>query len=198
MGRVIVLDSSFVRPSDATAYTAGDEVSNSATAGSVVRATFDLSGFTRGRILRASLDVTPASSNMVITAANLDLLIFKTVDVPAAVGDNVAFPVTGAQRRKCVARFLFDNDGWQNTLGAYTADTSGYQTVPAGQPVPLATPTLFAPDPFAGHFDFSGGNAQLLSTDTVRQLTATLQVLAAWNPGAVANTIGIRLIVEAE
>jgi len=57
------LRSTIARPADATAYAAGDEISNHATAGSVVRATFNLRGFTRGRIFAAALDLTPASSN---------------------------------------------------------------------------------------------------------------------------------------
>lgn len=192
MGRIIVLDSTFIRPGDNTAYAAGDEVSNHATAGSVVRSTFDLTGFTRGRILGASVDITPASGSLVITALNLDLLIFKTTEVPAAVGDNVTHPITGEQRRKQVARFLFDDGGWQNQLGAYTASTSGYQVVPVGAPVPLATPTLYNPYEFAGCFDFTGDKA------TQRSLTAVIQALAAWTPTGVVNTFGIRLTIDAE
>lgn len=192
MGRIIVLDSTFVRPADNTAYTAGDEISNHATAGSVVRSTFDLSGFTRGRILDASVDITPASGNLVITALNFDLLIFKTTEVPAAVGDNVTHPITGAQRRKQIARFLFDDGGWQNPLGAYAAGASGYQIVAVGAPVPLATPTLYSPYEYSGCFDFTG------DTVTQRSLTAVLQVLANWTPTGVANTFGIRLTIDAE
>lgn len=193
MGRIITLDSTFVMAEPAAgAYAAGDEISNDTTAGDVVRPTFNLAGFTRGRVLQASMDITPASGNLVITALNLDLLIFKTVDVPAAVGDQVTFPITGAQRRKCVARFLFDDGGWQNPLGAYTAGTSGYQVVSVGNPVPLGTPTLYDTYSHAGHFDFTG------DLESARTLTAALQVLAAWTPGAVVNTFGIRLVVEAE
>ena len=41
----------------AAAYAAGDEISKHATAGSVVRPTFDLSGFTQGRILGAGVGI---------------------------------------------------------------------------------------------------------------------------------------------
>ena len=198
MGRIIRLTSTFVRPADNTAYTAGDEISNSATAGSVVRPTFDLSGFTRGRILGCAVDITPASSNLVITALNFDVIFFKTVDVPAAVGDNVTFPITGAQRRLAVGRFLFDDGGWANPLGAYAASTSGYQDVPAGLPIPLATPTLYDSYQHAACFDFTGGLANGVSTGTNRQLTAVFQVLAAWTPLGVANTFGIAIDVDAE
>ncbi len=192
MGRIIVLDSTFSRPADVTAYAAGDEISSSASAGSVVRCTFDLTGFTRGKILDASVDITPAAGNLVITALNFDLLIFRTPDAPAAVGDNVTHPITGAQRRKQVGRFLFDDGGWQNPLGAYAASTSGYQIVSAGNPVPIATPTLYDTYEHAATFDFTG------QTAAQRELTAVLQALAAWTPGAVVNTFGIRLTIDAE
>lgn len=193
MGRIITLDSSFIMAEPvAGAYAAGDEISNDTTAADVVRPTFNLAGFTRGRILQASVDVTPASGNVVITAFNFDMIIFKTVDVPAAVGDQVTFPITGAQRRKQICRFLFDDGGWQNPLGAYTAGTSAYQVVQAGGPVPLATPTLYSTYEYAGCFDFTGDPI------TSRTLTAVFQVLATWTPTAVVNTFGIRLVVDAE
>src|SRR3990167_7436248 len=50
MNKVFRLRSTIARPADATVYAAGDEISNSATAGSVVRATFNLVGFKRGRL----------------------------------------------------------------------------------------------------------------------------------------------------
>jgi hypothetical protein len=192
MGRIIRYTATTTRPADVTQYAAGDEISNSATAGSVVRATIDLTGFTRGKILQMGMDITPASSNLVITALNLKALIFKTADAPAAVGDNVTFPVTGAQRRLMVGGFLFDDGGWENPLGAYTASTSGFQETTAMQAVPLATPTLATPWEFAGCFDFGG------SLYTARTLTVCLQALATWNPTAVVNTIGMVFDIDVE
>ena len=104
--RILKLTTTTTRPADATAYAAGDEVSNSATPGSVIRPVFDLTGYRRGRILGLGVDVTPASSNVVITAFNVQGLLFKTADVPAAAGDNLTAPFTGAQMRNCIADLL--------------------------------------------------------------------------------------------
>jgi hypothetical protein len=190
MGQIIRLTSSFVRPASATQYTAGDEISSSATAGSVVRMTFNLSGFTRGRIIRAGLSIAPASGNVVITASNMNMLLFKTADAPAAVGDNVTHPITGAQRALAVGNFLFDDGGWVNPLGAFAASTSAWQQVPDTMLVPYATPDLAHSD--GANFDFAG------SPIGSRTLTAVMQVLAAWNPGNVANTFGAVIDVIAE
>lgn len=198
MGRVVSFSATTSRPADVTQYTAGDEISNSATAGSVVRATIDMPGMTRGRFLSAAMDITPASGNLVITALNLKLLIFKTANAPAAVGDNVTFPVSAATRRLLVASFLFDDGAWENPLGAYTASTSGYQECPAMQQVPLATPTLAAPYEHAGYFDFTGGPISGNENTTARQMTVCIQALAAWNPTAVVNNIGLYFDVEIE
>jgi hypothetical protein len=189
MGQVIRVTSSFIRLADTTAFTAGDEISNHATAGSVVRPTFDFSGFSRGRILGAGIGIV-SDGTIVITALNFDMFLWKTAGVPAAVGNNVAFPLTGLQRTTAIGRFLFDDGGWQNTLGAYTAGTSAFQYVPAGYPVPLATPTLYHPH-FPGFiFEFKGGEA--------KTLTAAFQVLAALDPGTEADTYNLVLDAEVE
>lgn len=175
------------RPADITQYAAGDEISNSATAGSVVRMTFDLTGHTKGRILSAAIDVTPASGNLVITALDLDMYIFKTPDAPAAVGDNVTNPLTGLQQANSIGYWRFDDAGWVNQLGALTAGTSGFQKVAAQVTVPLATPSLQVQH-VPGHlFDFTG------QTLAQRELTVVLRALAAWNPTAVINTFGLTL-----
>jgi hypothetical protein len=190
MGRIIQLTSTFARPADATAYAAGDEISNHATAGSVVRSTFNLDGFTRGLILAAALDVTPASGNVVVTAFDVNMMLFKTPDAPTAVGDNVTHPISGATRRKAIGLFRFDDGGWVNPLGAFTASTSAYQEVPHTMNLPIATPALT--HSFGAPFDFTG------QTLAQRELTAVFQVLAAWTPGAVVNTFGIRLYIDAD
>lgn len=198
MGRIVKYTGSFSRPADVTAYAAGDEVASSATAGSVVRATLDMSGVTRGRFLFASMDITPASGNVVITAANFKILVFKTVDAPAAVGDNVTFPIAAATRQKLVAGFLMDDGGWENPLGAYTASTSAIQVCPAMTQIPLATPTLAKDYPFAGCFDFTGDKQDNNANTTARQMTVCLQALAAWTPLAVVNAFGFSFTVEIE
>jgi len=192
MGKLIRLRSTIARPADATAYAAGDEISNSATPGSVVRAVFDLSGFTRGRILAATLDVTPASGSLVITAFDASLMIFRTPDAPAAVGDNVTNPIAAAVRTLAIGDYRFDDGGWVNQLGALTAGTSGVQKVPATVSTGLATPVLQDAHGPGHFFDFTGQLA------TQRQLTAVLNALAAWTPTAVVNTFGITLDIEAE
>lgn len=189
MGRIVRVTSSFVRLADTTQFTAGDEISNSATAGSVVRPVFDFTGFQRGRVLGAGIGIV-SDGTIVIVALNLDMILWKTADVPAAVGNNVAWPLTGLQRTKSIGRFLFDDGGWQNTLGAYTAGSSAYQYVPACHPVPLATPTLAAPHVPGFFFDFKQGEAPTL--------TAGLQVLAALDPATEADTYNIVLDAEVE
>ena len=187
MARLHRLTASFVREASITAFAAGDEISNHATAGSVARPTFDLSGYSQGRILGAGIGIV-SDGTIVITALNFDMLLFKTADVPAAVGNNVTFPLTGLQRSKAVGRFLFDDGGWQNTLGAYSAGTSAYQYCPAGYPVPLATPTLYAPHVPGFFFEFKQGETETL--------TAAFQALAALDPGTEADTYNIVLDVE--
>lgn len=189
MGRIIRVTSSFVRPADNTAYQAGDEVSNHATAASVVRPVFDFRGFTRGRLLGAAIDVTPASGNVVITAFDLQLILFKTAQVPAAVGDNVTHPIAGTTRRNAISHFRFDDGAWTNPLGAVTASTSAYQEVPATLSLPTGTPALVL-SPAGGIFDFGGGEAPTM--------TAVLQILGAWTPTGIANTFGITLYAEVE
>lgn len=177
------------RPADATAYAAGDEISNSATAGSVVRAVFDLSGFTEGKIIGAEIDITAASGNVVTTALDLDLLVFRTGDVPAAVGDNVTNPIPAATRALAVGQFRFDDTGWTGPLGTVAAGTSQAQAVMPTMVQPLATPVLQAPWPSGYPFSFVGAGQ--------KSFTAVLRALAAWTPTGVVNTIGITLKIEA-
>jgi len=184
--------SAIVVPCVAGAYAAGDEISNHQTAGSVVRATFDMSGFTRGRIVSAEIDLTAASSNVVTTASDMEILLFRTPDAPAAVGDNVTHPITAATRAKAVAQFRFDDTGWTGPLGTVAAGTSQSQAVMAHLVQPLATPVLQAPFPVGYFFSFEG------QTLAQREFTVVLRALAAWTPLAVDNTIGITLDIEAE
>lgn len=183
------LRSTIARPADNTAYAAGDEISNHATAGSVIRPTFNLAGFNRGRILAAAIDLTAASGNVVTTASDIELLIFRTGDVPAAVGDNVTHPISAADRAKAVGIFRFDDTGWTGPLGTVAAGTSQFQAVMAHLVQPLATNVAQYPHPPGFLFDFTG-----LETKT---FTAVLRALAAWTPTGVVNTFGITLELEA-
>lgn len=188
MGRLITLRTTQTRPADVTAYAAGDEISNHATAGSVVRATFALNGFSRGILLAAAVDLTPASGNVVTTAADFELLLFKTANVPAAVGDNVTNPIAAATRALAIASFRFDDTGWTGPLGTVAAGTSQFQKVMPTIVQPLATNVLHAPH--VGHpFEFKQGEAETLSI--------VLRALAAWTPGAVVNTFGVTLDLDA-
>lgn len=191
MGDAIRLRSTIARPADNTAYAAGDEISNNATAGSVVRATFDMRGIERGIIRCAAIDLTAASGNVVTTASDFELLLFRSHEVPAAVGDNVTNPIAAATRALAVARFRFDDTGWTGPLGTVAAGTSQYQEVMPTVVQPLATNVLEAP--FSG-FMFSFAGAPL--TEAGRQFTAVLRALAAWTPTGVVNTFGITLDIE--
>lgn len=187
---ILRIRSTVARPADATAYAAGDEVSNHATAGSVVRPTFNMAGFTRGRVLAAAIDLSAASSNVVTTAADLELLIFRTDEVPAAVGDNVTHPLAADVRAKALGAFRFDDTAWTGPLGTVAAGTSQFQAVMAHLVQPLATNVLQYPHPPGFFFDFTG--------QTTKTFTAVLRALAAWTPGAVINTLGITLDIDAE
>lgn len=189
MGKVFRLRSTVARPADNTAYQAGDEISNHATAASVVRPTFDLSGFTRSRIYAAEIDLSADSGNVVTTASDFELAIFRTGDVPAAVGDNVSAPLTAEQRAKAVAVFRFDDGGWIGPLGTVAAGTSQHQAVMAHLVQPLAANVLQAPWSPGFFFDFTG--------QTDHSFTAVLRTLAAWTPTGIVNTFGITLDIEA-
>lgn len=194
MGVILRPRSTIARPADATAYAAGDEISNSATAGSVVRATFDLSGYSQGRIMGAEIDLSAAAGNVVTTASDLELLIFHTADAPVAVGDNVTHPIAAATRALAVARFRFDDTGWFGPLGTVAAGTSQVQAVMPTLTQPLAANVLEYPWSGGHPFTFKGKPL----TDAGRQFTAVLRALAAWTPLAQINTFGITLDLEVE
>lgn len=189
MGEIFRVTSSFVREANTTQFTAGDEMSNHATAALVVRPGFRFDGFQRGRILGAGVGIV-SDGTVVTTALNFDMLLWKTSQLPAAVGNNTPWPLTGLQRSRAIGRFLFDDGGWQNPLGAYTASSSAFQYCPAGWPVPLATPTLYANHYPGFFFHFSQGEDP--------SLTAGFQMLAALDPGTETDTYHLVLDVEVE
>jgi hypothetical protein len=201
--KIFRLRSTVARPADNTAYAAGDEISNHATAGSVVRPTFDLTAYRNlldgkpygqkvlcGRILSAEIDLTAASGNVVTTASDLELLIFRTGDAPAAVGDNVTHPIAAATRALAPARFRFDDTGWTGPLGTVAAGTSQVQAVMATLVQPLASNVPEYPHAYG--FPFSFGES-----DTIT-FTAVLRALAAWTPTGIVNTFGITLDFDLE
>lgn len=191
MGRIARVRSTIARPADPTAYAAGDEISNSATAASVSRLRFDMRGLENGKILSAKVDLTAASGDVVTTAADFELLIFRTNEAPWAVGDNAPLPIPAALRSLAVARFRLDDAGWVDPLGAVAAGTSQFQAVPPILVQPLATPVLEYPV-FGAPFTFDGTPL----TASGRQFIAVLRAMGAWNPTAVVNTFGITLDIE--
>lgn len=188
--KILRLRSTIARPADATAYAAGDEISNSATAGSVIRPTFNLAGFTQGRLLSAEIDLTAASGNVVTTAANFELLVFRTSEVPDAVGDNVTNPISAVNRAIALGDFTFDDTGWFSPLGTAAAGTSQFQAVSAHYVQPTASPVLHFPHPTGYPFTIEG--------QTTKTLTVVLNALAAWTPTGIINTFGITLNIEVE
>lgn len=84
---------SFTRPSDTTAYAAGDLVANSTTAGSVTVLSFTLARYTAGAgaILRARLSKTTTT----LTAAVFRLHLYVSTPGTITNGDNGAFSTSG-------------------------------------------------------------------------------------------------------
>jgi hypothetical protein len=120
----------------------------------------------------------------------MELLIFKTANVPAAVGDNVTHPIAAATKALAVGAFVFDDTGWTGPLGTVAAGTSQISKVPANVVIPTTTPAFYAQHHPGFFFEFKQGEA--------RTLTAVMRVLAAWTPTGVINTFGIKLDIEVE
>lgn len=171
---------SITRPADNTAYQSGDAIANSASAAAVVPLTFTLAGTKQAKILGASCVVTPASSNLVITALDFDLLIFRpATDIPFAAGsfaaDNAAMAISAAAFRELVGVFSFVNGAWRNPAGALTAGVTGYQAVAA------------TPRTFGYHFDPVNDSSTLIGV---------IQAKAAWTPLGVANQFDFALDIS--
>jgi hypothetical protein len=93
-----------------------------------VRATFDMTGLdARARSSRRARPDDRRRKQRRHHASDIELLIFRTPDAPAAVGDNVTNPIAAATRAKAVARFRFDDTGWTGPLGTVAAGTSQVQ-----------------------------------------------------------------------
>lgn len=89
-GRTKIVESQTItRPADTTAYTSGDLVANSTTAGSVVPFLFEnvvrTTGY-RAKIKRASLN----ASGVAITNGSFRLHLFSATPAPVGAGDNAA------------------------------------------------------------------------------------------------------------
>lgn len=182
--RQIVADT-YTRPSSATQYAASDIIGNSATAGSVTGITFAnvsrVTGQGAGaKIMGVRCIITPASSNLVITACDFDLLLFRAgTDIPVATGgypaDNGALTITPAAMKELVGVVPFVNTAWRNGLSTLVAGAVGWQVVvpSVNSPLPVDLSDLASPD-----------------------LIGVMHAKAAWNPGAVANAFDFTLYVD--
>ena len=167
----------------AGALTIGNEISNSATAGSVIIPTFNVSGFRRVKPGRMGVSLTPASGNVVITNLAVSVYLCKTKDVPAAVGYGNALNLSAVQRQKA-CKFAFSASLWTQQTGALTAGTSAFQE---------AFPAVGGIYTSVGNvLDFSGSEAN----GEPRTISAIVQVDAAWNPATIAYTMDIVIDVD--
>ena len=174
----------FSRPADNTAYATGDIIANSGTAALVVPLTFYMPT-NAGEITACSAVVTPASSNLVITALDFALLLFRPVtSIPFAdagyPADNTAMAITAAAFREHVVKFTFANGAWTNPAGALTAGATGYQTVMPNGSRPRVPYTT------------SSGNPESAQPNT---LVGVVQCLGSWTPLGVVNRFDLSLDV---
>lgn len=162
------LTATFSRPADNTAYTAGDNIANSTTAAEVTPLTFSLPR-SSGRLTGCRCVVAPASGNLVITALDFDLLLFRpSTDIPFAAGsypaDNAAMATTAAAMRDLVGVFSFLEGAWRNPAGAVTAGAAGFQWV--------------AHTPATARFNLTGLDDELIGV---------VQARDAWTPTGIVN-----------
>lgn len=172
-------------PSENTAYTAGDHVSNSRTAGSCVPLEFQLSR-NSGRITGCRAVVTPEFGNLVIANLDFDLLLFRPeADIPFAAGaypaDNAALLLTAAAFRELVGTFRFSAASWRNPAGTLVAGITGYQSQA------LNSTRMVAPFNVTG---LSGGSPPAVC------LLGLVQILSAWTPGAAINRFDFALDID--
>jgi len=178
------------RPADNTAYSFGDELSNSATAGLVDRMVFDMAGFRNIRLHSCTMEVIAASGNVVTTNLGLECYFFRTDEVLAAVGDNVAHPISAQYRGLAVGYFNFDDGAWWGPTGQGTAGTSQTQTVGLHLAQPNPSPTNYIVFPAGAIFNMD-------DVDT-KSLTCVVRAMNTWTPTGIANTIGVTLYFEAD
>lgn len=180
MSQILRLAANFSRPADNTAYASGDHIANSVTPAAVVPITFPLLP-RMGKITGCRAVVTPASGNLVITALDFDLLLFRpAADIPYAAGafaaDNAALVVSAASMRELIGIFSFVNTAWRNPAGALTAGVTGFQAV---------APSVRAVYPY---------NVDDLPSVAI---IGVVQAKGAWTPTGVVNRFDFVLDVEA-
>lgn len=125
------VSASFTRPADTTAYTAGDLIANSTTAGSVVPMSFPISGNSQPGMTRITR-VRIVKSNTTATLSQFRLHLYAASPT-AANGDNGAWSTNQA------ANYLGSIDG-PTTLKAFTDGCSDVGAATAGSEFLLQLP----------------------------------------------------------
>jgi hypothetical protein len=101
---VLTCTTTITRPSDTSAYTAGDALSNSTSSPTAGGGTFTSAVGASGKSAILT-DVVIVSSNAPATPLQGELWIFDTA--PTAINDNAAFTVSDAEMLTCVAQVPF-------------------------------------------------------------------------------------------
>lgn len=172
-------------PADNNALAAGDAISNSATGSAVVPIEFTMPR-TSGRITGCRGVVTPASSNLVITNLDFDLLLFRPeTNIPFAAGSyiahNSAMAISAAAMRQLVGVIRFNSSSWRSPAGSTSvAGVAGYQRG-----------ALLSSAPY---FPWNISDAAA-STTIIR---AVVQAQAAWNAANVINQFDFALDVDVD
>lgn len=173
-----------VRPASATTYAANDHIANNGTGADVTPMVFtfaEIGGSGSGVITGAKCVAKATSGALVTTNFAFDLLLFRpATDIPFADGsypaDNAALSITSSMLNQLVGRFSFTAAGWV---------TSGLETGAGYQTVAEASGLSFVP------FDLQG-------LGTVNYLNGILQAKAAWDPGAVVQTLDFELLSQGD
>jgi hypothetical protein len=90
--QIVPITATFTRPADTTAYTTGDLVANSTTAGSVVPMSFFVPGANGFKLWRVSVSANSATD----TNAKFRLHLYSSATITAANGDNGAWSTTSS------------------------------------------------------------------------------------------------------
>ena len=90
-----IVSASFTRPADTTAYTSGDLVANSTTAGSVVPMAFPNAALGPNQTIQVRR-VRIVTSSTSVTTASFRLHLYNVATITCANGDNSAWSTSGA------------------------------------------------------------------------------------------------------
>lgn len=92
MSFIAIAAASFTRPADTTAYTSGDLVANSTTAGSVIPLSFTIRPENRGSMIRR---VRIKKSGTSVSNASFRVHFYETSAITCANGDNGSWSTSG-------------------------------------------------------------------------------------------------------